>query len=154
VPNHDSALERIAKLPSNLGLVVSELRDDVIVKVSADKLVTAARRLRDIGFERLGMVTAVDRGETFELVYRLQSTSLHSAVFLKTHVDRGDASVSSLWDVWPAAGWQEREVFDMFGIGFVGHPDLRRILLAEDWVGWPLRKDYDDPNVIHRPDYI
>ena len=75
-------------------------------------------------------------------------------MFLKTKVRRDDPHLESLVRVWPAANWQEREVFDLFGIVFDGHPDLRRILLPEDWVGHPLRKDYEDDRIIRRPDYI
>jgi NADH:ubiquinone oxidoreductase subunit C len=79
---------------------------------------------------------------------------LSAAVFLKTRVPRDDAHLPSVFGVWPAANWQEREVFDMFGIVFDDHPDLRRMLLPEDWVGHPLRKDYEDERIIRRPDYI
>ena len=66
----------------------------------------------------------------------------------------GDPHIDSLYGVWPAADWQEREVFDLFGVVFDGHPDLRRIMLPADFEGHPLRKDYDNPNMIRRPDYI
>ncbi len=100
------------------------------------------------------MVTAVDRGAVFTLVYRLQSRELGAAIFLKADVPRGEPEIESLCDLWPAANWQEREVFDLFGIVFRGHPDLRRIALPDDWVGHPLRKDYEDSTMIRRPDYI
>ena len=128
--------------------------DDVVIEVSAVNLPQLAVELKAIGFDRLGMVTAVDWGDEFEMVYRVTSRSLSASAFVKTRIGRDDAHIASLCDVWSAANWQEREVFDLFGIDFVGHPDMRRILLPEEWPGWPLRKDYDDPNVISRPDYI
>jgi NADH-quinone oxidoreductase subunit C len=100
------------------------------------------------------MVTAVDRGETFVLVYRLHSRALSAAIFMKTHVSREHPIVQSLVEVWPAALWQEREVYDLFGVVFEDHPDLRRILLPDDFEGHPLRKDFDSPNMIRRPDYF
>jgi len=127
---------------------------DGSLTVSPVRLHSAAAKMLDLGFDRLGMVTAVDRGETFELVYRLQSRDMGAGIFLKAEVARDDAHIQSVCDLWPAANWQEREVYDMFGIVFDGHPDLRRILLTDDFEGYPLRKDYDNPSVIHRPDYI
>ena len=144
----------VEEMAPDLGITVTESWDDAILDIPADKLLPVARELKVRGFDRLGMVTAVDRGEEFELVYRVQSRSLSAAAFVKTRVARERASIDSLYEVWPAADWQEREVWDLFGIAFVGHPDLRRILLPEDWPGWPLRKDYADANVIKRPDYI
>ena len=144
----------LAGLSPELGARTSDHFEDVVIDVPAENLLALARELRDIGFDRLGMVTAVDTGDEFEMVYRMTSRSLSSSAFVKTRVGRAEPSVASLCEVWPAANWQEREVFDLFGIDFVGHPDMRRILLPEEWPGWPLRKDYDDPNVISRPDYI
>lgn len=127
---------------------------DGVLAVERDRLLAAAEDMRRFGFDRLGMVTAVDFGDTFELVYRLQSREHHAGVFLKCRVPRDDAWVPSMFDLWPAADWQEREVFDLMGIRFEGHPDLRRIMLADDWAGHPLRKDYRDPHILPRPDYI
>ena len=130
-----------------------EFGDGVLV-VDCDRLFSAASNLKDLGFDRLGMVTAVDRPTHLELVYRLHSRSMSAAIFLKCTVDRESPVAHSLVDLWPAALWQEREVYDMFGIVFEAHPDLRRILLPEEWEGYPLRKDYCDRRVIRRPDYI
>ena len=130
-----------------------EFGDGVLV-VGADRLHAAARDLKDLGFDRLGMVTAVDYGEEFELVYRLQSREMRAGIFVKTRVPRDEPRIDSVNDLWAAANWQEREVYDMFGIVFDGHPDLRRILLTDDWVGYPLRKDYENPTIIRRPDYL
>jgi len=146
--------ERLAQLAPDHTVRFSEEFGDAVVEVGPAQLVSTALELRELGFDRLGMVTAVDRGSDLVLVYRLQSRPLSAAVFLKTRVAREVAQVDSVCDVWPAANWQEREVFDMFGIGFSGHPDLRRILLPEDWDGFPLRKDYEDERIIRRPDYI
>jgi len=127
---------------------------DGILSVDCGLIYTAAENLKNLGFDRLGMVTAVDRGEHFEMVYRLTSRSMTTGIFLKCQVPREVARVSSLVPLWPAALWQEREVFDLFGIEFDGHPDMRRILLPDTWVGHPLRKDYQDERIIKRPDYI
>jgi len=127
---------------------------DAVIGVPRDDVLAAAHELKRLGFDRLGMVTAVDRDEWFVMVYRLQSRSLSAAVFMKAKVPRAEPVVASLCEVWPAANWQEREVYDLFGITFEGHPDMRRMLLPEDFVGHPLRRDYEDDNMIRRPDYI
>jgi NADH-quinone oxidoreductase subunit C len=127
---------------------------DGVLLVPREALHGAAVNLKALGFERFGFVTAVDRGEYFELVCRLQSAEFGAGLFLKAEIPRDDAVSDSFTDLWPAADWHEREVYDLFGIVFTGHPDMRRILLPDDWVGHPLRKDYQDDSVIPRPDYI
>jgi NADH-quinone oxidoreductase subunit C len=128
--------------------------DDGVLTVDHDIVHDAAKDLKKLGFGVLGMVTAVDRGTFVEMVYRLHSRSIHAALFLKCAVPKSDLKVRSMFDLWPAADWQEREVFDLFGVEFERHPDLRRILLPEDWVGHPLLKDYQDDRIVRRPDYI
>lgn len=150
----DVLLERIGRRNPSLNPLFSLEFDDAVVTVEADNLLPTMLDLKQAGFDRLGMVTAVDRGESFGLVYRVGSRSLSAKVLVKCAVPREIARVSSLVGVWPAANWQEREVYDLFGIEFEGHPDLRRIFLPDDFEGHPLRKDYDDPRLIRRPDYI
>ena len=128
--------------------------DDGVIRVPRVRMREAAIELQRLGFERLDMVTAVDRGEHFELVYRLESRHLSDEIFVKSDVPREDAHIVSVCDVWPAANWQEREVYDLFGIVFEGHPDLRRMFLPEEFEGYPLRRDYDSARMIRRPDYI
>lgn len=142
-----------ATYPALCPLFSSEFGDGVLT-VDYDVVHDAAADLKALGFDRLGMVTAVDRVDFFEMVYRLQSREIHAGLFLKCAVPRSDPKVASMFDLWPAADWQEREVYDLFGITFEGHPDLRRILLPDDWVGHPLRKDYEDDRIVRRPDYI
>jgi NADH-quinone oxidoreductase subunit C len=121
--------------------------DFATIYVPVERLVDACRALREtreLSFEMLIEVTAVDffpRTPRFEVVYHLVSISNRLRLRLKVRVPEG-ASVPTVQGVWPAAGWPEREVWDMFGIVFDGHPDLRRILMPEDWTGHPLRKDY------------
>lgn len=146
--------DRLAELSPRLFPLFSEEFGDATMGVERDQLHEIASELNDIGFDRLSMVTAVDYAEHVVMVYRLKSRTLSAALYLKTQVPHDDMRVASVVDLWPTANWQEREVYDMFGVRFEGHPDLRRMHLPDDFVGHPLRKDYDDPRVIARPDYI
>jgi NADH-quinone oxidoreductase subunit C len=83
------------------------------------------------------------------VVYDLYSFDLKHEFAVKVYMPRENAHVATVCDIWRAADWHEREAFDMFGIVFDGHPDLRRILCADDWVGYPLRKDYVFPREYH-----
>lgn len=142
-----------AEYPNLCPLFSIEFGDGILL-VECGELYDAALKLKELGFDRMGMLTAVDRGENFEMVYRLTSRSMTTGMFLKCMVPRENPVTRSIVPLWPAALWQEREVYDLFGIRFEGHPDMRRILLPDDWVGHPLRKDYEDDRVIKRPDYI
>lgn len=120
---------------------------DWTVIVAADRVLDVARHLRaspDALFDLCSDVTATDwppRAERFDVVYCLFSTRHRHRVRVKARL--GDQQViASVSTVWPAANWLERELFDMFGIQFAGHPDLRRILMPDDWQGYPQRKDY------------
>jgi len=115
--------------------------------VPAERLVEVSSFLRDdpeLDFALLSWVGGVDflpREPRFEVVYSLLSLSRNARVHLKLQVSEENPRVPSVVSVWPTANWHERETFDFYGIEFTGHPDLTRILLPEDWVGWPLRKD-------------
>jgi NADH-quinone oxidoreductase subunit C len=107
------------------------------------------RSLRDEqGFDMLTDVTAVDylkldgHPERFAVVWNLLSTKANKRQLVKAYLDEEDPRAPTVSDLWPAADWGEREVFDMFGIRFDGHPGLRRILMPEDFASYPLLKDY------------
>jgi NADH-quinone oxidoreductase subunit C len=116
--------------------------------VSRDELPALLQVLRDradFGFTFLAEVTAIDlwpREPRFELVYLLVSIDRAERLRLKVRLEGHDPHVGTVSGLWPAANWLEREVWDMFGIAFDGHPDPRRLLMPEDWDGYPLRKDY------------
>jgi NADH-quinone oxidoreductase subunit C len=123
------------------------------IYVSRDALPAVARVLHDdagLGFTFLAELTAADfwpREPRFELVYILVSFTRRARLRVRVRLDGHDPRVTTVCDVWPAANWLEREVWDLFGIVFDGHPDPRRLLMPEDWEGYPLRKDY--PVQIH-----
>ena len=116
--------------------------------VSRDHAHAVARELRDrseLAFTLLVELTAADfwpREPRFEVVYVLVSPSHRSRVRMKVRLPADDPHLATVTDLWPAANWLEREVWDLFGIAFDGHPDPRRLLMPEDWDGFPLRKDY------------
>jgi NADH-quinone oxidoreductase subunit C len=122
-----------------------------------ERVVEIARVLRDrpeLRFDFLAEVTAVDywpREPRFELVYLLVSIEHRLRLRVKVRLPGADPHVATVSGVWAAANWLEREVWDMFGIAFDGHPDPRRLLMPEDWEGFPLRKDF--PVQIRRPAY-
>jgi len=127
------------------------------VYVPAERVVEIARTLRErpeLRFDFLAELTAVDfwpREPRFELLYLFVSIEHRLRLRVKVRLPGNDPHVATLSGVWPAANWLEREVWDMFGIAFDGHPDPRRLLMPEDWEGFPLRRDF--PVQIRRPAY-
>ncbi|MBI1734252.1 MAG: NADH-quinone oxidoreductase subunit C [Candidatus Rokubacteria bacterium] len=130
-----------------------EHRGDATLVVARQALIDLLRTARDepaLSFEVLMDLTAVDYlkypgredGPRFEVVYHLYSITHNHRLRVKVRIEEDDAIVPSAVRLWPIADWFEREVWDMFGIRFEGHPDLRRLLLYEEFVGHPLRKDY------------
>lgn len=124
----------------------------VLVTVKRDSILDVAKALHAEGFNYLSAVTAVDHlkqkgwdGKTprFTVVYVLYSIEKNTRLILKAGVPEDDCTTESLTAVWQGADWPEREVFDLFGIGFNNHPDLRRIMMEEDFEGHPLRKDFN-----------
>jgi NADH-quinone oxidoreductase subunit C len=128
------------------------------VYVSSDDVLDVARVLRDtpgLRFAFLAELTAVDvwpREPRFEVVYVLVSIEHRLRLRMKVRLHGADAHVATVSGIWPAANWLEREVWDLFGIVFDGHPDPRRLLMPEDWEGFPLRKD--SPVQIRRPPHV
>ena len=121
--------------------------DTVVARVAREKLKGVAARLKadpEIGYETLNWVAGVDRRTAFESVYHVYSWKTNTWIELHVEVPKGKPEVDTVCDIWPAADWHEREAWDMVGIKYLGHPDLRRILLKDDFIGHPLRKDYVD----------
>jgi NADH-quinone oxidoreductase subunit C len=141
----------VTKLKQKFGEAIGEAQEfigQLSVRVAREQIAEVCEFLRDdkeTQFDYLSDVTCVHYPEQveapFEMVYNLFSISKNERVRLKVRTD-DSAGVESVTSVWPAANWLEREVFDLFGIPFAGHPDLRRLLLPIDWEGHPLRKDY------------
>jgi NADH-quinone oxidoreductase subunit C len=127
---------------------VSEFRGETTIVVPRELLRAAAEHCRQhtgLQYNLLTDATCLDRyphEPRFELNYHLVSIPRREKVRLKVKLSGTDPVVDSLVLVWPGANWLEREIFDLFGIRFLGHPDLRRILLPDDWEGYPLRRDY------------
>ncbi len=111
------------------------------------------RLLRDIGFEYLNCISGADWVTHLEVVYNMSSLQHPNKVHLRVPVDRNNPTIRTVTDIWAGANWHERECYDLFGVRFDGHPDHRRILLPEDWVGYPLRKDYTDERLVPYTEY-
>jgi NADH-quinone oxidoreductase subunit C len=127
---------------------VIEFRGETTVVVPGNRIVAVSEFLAGdpaLRFTYLADLSAVDRfpiEPRFELNYQLLSIEKALKLRLRVKLTGADPSIQTVTGVWPTANWHERETFDLFGIRFQGHPDLRRILMPEDWEGYPLRKDY------------
>jgi NADH-quinone oxidoreductase subunit C len=121
-------------------------RNELTLEIAPPKIVSVCGFLKyDQSFVRLSTVTGVDRYPAeprFEVVYHLHSIERNRRLRLKCRLAGADPAIESVTSVWRSANWYERETFDLFGIRFINHPDLRRIMMPEDWDGHPLRKDY------------
>ena len=103
-------------------------------------------------FDYMTCLSGMDNGaekKTMEVIYHIYSIPYNHSLVLKVELERENPEVTTLSDVWRTADWHEREAYDMFGIKFTNHPDLRRILLPADWEGFPLRKDYQEQEYYH-----
>ena len=113
------------------------------VSVARESLVEAARMLRDHhGYRYYLLGTATERADAIEVLHAVRHPATLDTLFLKTALPKDDPTVDSLVLVWSGADWNEREIYDLFGVRFRGHPDLRRILLPDEYEGHPLRKDF------------
>jgi NADH-quinone oxidoreductase subunit C len=121
-------------------------RGELTLEIAPERVVDVCQFLKEQHqFIRLSTVTAVDRYPAeprFEVVYHLHSLERNQRLRLKCRLRGENSEIDSVTGVWRAANWYEREVFDLFGVRFRHHPDLRRIMLPDDWEGYPLRKDY------------
>ncbi len=137
-----------AKFGEAVGALAPPAKDPFFT-VKADALLDVCRFLKTepaLAFDFLEDVTAVDhpKENLIRVVYHLWSYRLRHGIVVKVECDRASPKAPSVEPVWKTADWMEREVYDLFGVNFEGHPDLRRIMMPDDWVGHPLRKDYQE----------
>lgn len=143
----ETLVESLASLTGQT-LVLNKTTTPFSIEVSSDKILAVCEALHknpSCYFDMLSCITALDNGKeanTMEVIYNLYSIPFNHHLMLKVILPREKPEIDSVISVWRTADWQEREAFDMYGIVFKGHPDLRRILMPADWEGYPLRKDY------------
>lgn len=135
----------IAAFPQSAIELVEENTDRPFLVVPADNLYEVCRFLRndaELSFNALSCLSGVDSGETLTSVYHFFSYVHRHFCVLKVHVTREAPEIPTIETLWPGANWFERESYDLLGIIYTGHSDLRRIMLPDDWIGHPLRKDF------------
>ena len=151
--------EAVARLKERFGDIVEAVeepdpdRPGLLpgVFVRPDAVVEVCRFLRDdpeLAYEQLSCITGTDFKDSIHLAYVMTSYAHRHVMALKVKLERDDPAVHTVEQVWATANWHEREVYDLLGVYFEGHSDLRRLLMPDDWVGHPLRKDYTE-----QPDY-
>jgi len=111
---------------------------------AVDRVGIFCKTEKGLDFDFCQSITGMDTGDTLTCVYHLYSYTHHHTLVYKAEIPRSAPALPSTVSVWPACDWYEREVFDLFGVDFPGHPDLRRLLLPEDWEGHPMLKDYQE----------
>lgn len=140
------------RLSKTYNVIIEDSGVNLTKDVIADKsdLLKIVQELKESGFDMLRLISSVDYSDKFFIVYHFLSTVNSNAFTLKVPLIKSDASkIDSLCDLYDSANWLEREVYDLMGIEFINHPNLKRILLPLDWEGYPLRKDYVMPNEYH-----
>jgi len=130
----------------DIAIAIKNEFNETTIEVAPENIVTAMGRLKyDLKFERLTSIAGVDRFPAeprFEVVYHLQSIAGKQRIRIKARVPGDNPEIESVTSVYRAADWYERETFDFFGVKFLNHPELTRIMMPDDWEGHPLRKDY------------
>lgn len=139
---------RLGKLLADWGVEPHSFRDQTQITLGADQLLDRMQHLRDkAGMDMLVDITAVDLLEygednRFRVVYQLLDTTTGQRLEVRTHVNDPEPTLPTMYNLWRSADWLEREVYDMFGVHFRGHPNPKRLLLPEEFQSYPLRKDY------------
>src|SRR5262245_47440437 len=143
--NHDATIQQLRERLGADGCTISEFRDNFRIIVKADRLYAALESLKQqCGFDMLIDITAADylhypdARDRFGVVYALLNTTTGERVYIKVFLNEPELTIPSAFPLWKGADWMEREVYDLFGISFAGHPDLRRILMPEEFTGHPL----------------
>lgn len=152
--NNDQLASLIRKLSADRAVIQENAVPLTMIITPADliPLCTALQSHGEVYADRLSCITGVDNGPaagTMEVVYHFDCLTTGLTFALKIKTPRDHSEVPTLTGLWRSADWLEREIFDMYGILFTGHPDLRRILMPADWEGYPLRKDYVEQEAYH-----
>lgn len=137
-----------AKLTAVNSTLTFEEGQWLMVNMEGKDWLPLAKELREnpeLNFDYMFCLTCVDWKTHLTMVYHLTSRDHKHTVVIRAKVDRNNPEIESVSHIWRTAEFHEREVYDLFGVKFLHHPDLRRLLLTDEWVGWPLRKDYEDP---------
>ncbi len=144
--------ERVKERFGERVLELAEKKPDPFIVVDPKSIVEISRFLRDdpeLAMDCLSNESGVDYKDRIEVVYHFFSYRHRHGAVLKVKLPRENPSVATLEEIWKSANWMEREIFDLLGVNFEGHSDLRRLLMPEDWPGYPLRKDFVEPLEYH-----
>ena len=145
-------LERVKSKFGDRVLELSEKKPDPFVVLDPKAIVEVGRFMKEdpeLAMDCLSNESGVDYKDRIEVVYHLFSYPQRHGAVLKVKLPRENPAVETLEGVWKSANWMEREIFDLLGVNFEGHSDMRRILMPEDWIGHPLRKDFVEPAEYH-----
>jgi NADH-quinone oxidoreductase subunit C len=143
--NEDLKLKLTEILPA---IIYEEGGEWLNAFIPPEEMISFAEQLRyteGLDFDYLFCLTCIDWKTHFTMVYHFSSTLHRHNMVVKSKIDRINPEIETVSDIWRTAEMLEREVYDLFGVKFLHHPDLRRLIMPDDWEGWPLRKDFEDP---------
>jgi len=150
--NTQEIFNHLTKTFPKAELILEEVQPSPVIRVPREALVEVATALRtnpDLHFECLMCLSGVDKGTELQTAYHLYSMKNTQTVALRCTASKEDPNIPTVSHIWPTAEWHERESYDLIGIVYTNHSDLRRIMTPDDWEGHPLRKDYKAPEVFH-----